>query len=229
MTIETEPPSPTIWNRPIAYLDDACVEEGRLLFTQPCRFLKSVVAIEGLPPLDDHAWPEVCFAGRSNVGKSSLINALTSQKGLAKTSNTPGRTQCLNYFEVANRFYLVDMPGYGYAEAPKKVVKSWQGLIRSYLLGRPSLHRVFILIDSRHGLKENDRAMMTLLDECAVNYQIILTKGDKISLTALQKILQDTEDAIKKHPAAHPVVHVTSSEKGWGLDRVRAEVAYLMR
>ncbi|MBX9977597.1 MAG: ribosome biogenesis GTP-binding protein YihA/YsxC [Alphaproteobacteria bacterium] len=200
------------------------LEKGRLLFAAECTFMLSVVKIPDLPPFGR---PEICFAGRSNVGKSSLINALTGRKGLAKTSNTPGRTQCLNFFNVDNRLNLVDMPGYGYAEAPKNLVKEWQGLIRDYLLGRPTLQRVFVLIDSRHGIKENDRAMMKMLDECAVSYQIVLTKGDKISKAAQDKLCTEVTEISKKHPAAHPFVHKTSSEKMLGFDELRAEIGKL--
>ena len=182
----------------------------------------SVLKHENLPPL---SLPEVCFAGRSNVGKSSLINALTGRKMLAKVSNTPGRTQCLNYFNIGEKLYLVDMPGYGYAEAPKSLVKQWQGLIRDYLLGRSTLKRVFILIDSRHGIKENDRAMMTLLDECGVNYQVVLTKADKISALKLSECYDHVTKDLQKHPAAHPILITTSCEKNQGINVVQDEIA----
>ena len=217
-----------IEERELTHVDAACAEKGRVLCSSPCTFLKSVFSIQDLPILEEHDRIEVCFAGRSNVGKSSLINAIMTQKSLAKTSNTPGRTQCLNYFSVGEGLFLVDMPGYGYAKAPKKLAKSWQGLIKSYLLGRPTLMRVFLLIDSRHGLKENDLEMMKMLDKCAVNYQILLTKGDKISQAALNARLIEVQGLIQKNPAAHPFVHVTSSEKGWGIDGVRAEIAHLV-
>ncbi len=201
------------------------IDNARLFFASPCYFMLSVLKIENLPPFN---YPEICFAGRSNVGKSTLINALTQRKGLAKASNTPGRTQCLNYFNVGERLYLVDMPGYGYAQAPKKLVRQWQGLIRDYLLGRPTLKRVFVLIDSRHGLKENDIAMMTMLDECAISYQIVLTKADKISKTAGTQLVTDITEILKKHGAAHPVVHQTSSEKMQGIPELRAEIMRIL-
>lgn len=198
---------------------------GRSLFGGACTFIKSVLKIEDLPPI---SIPEIAFAGRSNVGKSSLINGLTNRKGLAKTSNTPGRTQCLNYFNVQDQFFLVDMPGYGYAEAPKKLVQQWQGLIRRYLLGRTTLKRVFVLVDSRHGIKETDLAMMKMLDECAVSYQIVLTKMDKIGITQGEALRAEMTPMLNKHPAAHPYVHLASSEKGVGMDELRAEVARLI-
>jgi len=204
---------------------DEALSSGRSLFGGECTFIMSVLKIADLPPL---SLPEIAFAGRSNVGKSSLINGLTNRKGLAKTSNTPGRTQCLNYFNIQEKFFLVDMPGYGYAEAPKKLVKQWQGLIREYLLGRTTLKRVFVLVDSRHGLKETDLAMMTMLDECAVNYQIVLTKLDKISQKQGESLKESITAALIKHPAAHPYVHLTSSEKGIGMDDLRADVAMLV-
>ena len=201
------------------------LKAGRALFSGACDFVKSVLKIEDLPPI---GMPEITFAGRSNVGKSSLINALTKRKGLAKTSNTPGRTQCLNYFNVQSQFFLVDMPGYGYAEAPKKLVEEWQGLIREYLLGRPTLLRVFLLIDSRHGIKQNDLTMMKMLDECAVSYQIVLTKVDKIGSKQAEAVRQEIIPMLNKHPAAHPFVHMTSSEKGLGMEQLYAEVAMLV-
>ena len=177
-------------------------------------------------PLTD--LPEIAFAGRSNVGKSSIINAITGQKGLAKTSNTPGRTQQLNFFNTAEQFHLVDLPGYGYAQAPEKQVKQWQKVIFAYLQGRVNLKRVFLLIDSRHGIKNVDKDIMKMLDTAAVVYQIVLTKADKISLASLNKIKNETELEVSKHAAAYTKVLATSSEKNIGIDEVRAEIASLV-
>lgn len=198
---------------------------GRQLFGIPAEFVLGVAKLEQLPLTE---MPEVAFAGRSNVGKSSLINALTGQKGLAKTSNTPGRTQQLNYFNIEDKLHLVDLPGYGYAQAPEKMVKQWQNLIFTYLQGRVNLKRVFLLIDSRHGVKKVDEEIMELLDKAAVTYQIILTKTDKISAKELEKVITSTQGIIAKHPAAYVELLATSSEKGIGLDDVRAEIATLI-
>lgn len=204
------------------------LEAGRLLFARPWRFLRSAPSIESLPPIGE---TEIAFAGRSNVGKSSLINALTGQTGLARTSNTPGRTQELNFFSPdpgvasAHGLMLVDMPGYGYAEAPKPLAESWNRLIRAYLRGRVSLRRVYVLIDARHGLKANDLETLSLLDSAAVSYQIVLTKADKLQRGALERVAEATLKAVSRRPAAHPVVIPTSSETGAGLDRLRAEIA----
>ena len=168
--------------------------------------------------------PEIAFAGRSNVGKSSIINALTGKKGLAKTSNTPGRTQQLNYFNLADKIYIVDLPGYGYAQAPENMVKQWQKLIFAYLQGRVNLKRVFVLIDSRHGIKKVDLEIMEMLDKAAVTYQIVLTKTDKISSKALEKVLTETRKIIKEHAAAYVSVLATSSEKKLGLNELRYEI-----
>jgi len=196
---------------------------GERLFARGWRFVKSVVAIDGLPPARR---PEIAFAGRSNVGKSSLINALVNHKGLARASNTPGRTQELNFFEVPGfEIYLVDMPGYGYAKAPKDKVDTWTILIKDYLRGRATLARVFVLVDARHGLKSNDEEILKLLDEAAVSYQIVLTKGDKISEQALAKVAAAAAAALKKHPAAFPEVIATSAEKGTGINALRATIA----
>lgn len=192
------------------------------LFKQSCTFMRGVTSLQQLPEFD---LPEIAFAGRSNVGKSSLINGLLGRKDIARTSNTPGRTQQLNFFNINDAFYLVDMPGYGYAEAPKKIVIEWQKLIKQYLLGRPTLERVYVLIDSRHGIKENDTDFMTMLDQTAVSYQIVLTKIDKIGKAALDAVLENTTKTLLKHGAAHPVVLVTSSEKNQGMDLVRVEIA----
>lgn len=190
-------------------------------FTRPINFMLSVARLEQLP---DDTYDEVAFAGRSNVGKSSLINALFNQKKLAKTSSTPGRTQQLNFFNFDNKLYLVDLPGYGYAEAPEKLVKQWQAILKTYLRGRPNLRRVFVLIDSRRGIKKEDLEIMKMLDESAVSYQIILTKVDKISATELNKILAATAAEIEKHAAALPDIISTSSEKKIGLELVKAEI-----
>ena len=195
------------------------------LFASSCDFVLGVAKLEQLPLTE---MPEVAFAGRSNVGKSSLINAVTGKKGLAKTSNTPGRTQQLNYFNLSGKIHLVDLPGYGYAEAPESTVKQWQKVIFAYLQGRVNLKRVFLLIDSRHGLKKVDREVMEMLDKAAVTYQIILTKTDKISSAALAKLIGEIETEIAKHAAAYTKVLSTSSEKKQGLDQLRAEINSLI-
>lgn len=200
------------------------LEAGRLLFTKPCTFVLGVANLEQLPLSELN---EVAFAGRSNVGKSSLINALTGQNGLAKASNTPGRTQQLNYFNLNNQIHLVDLPGYGFAQAPENVVKKWQKLIFAYLQGRVNLKRVFMLIDSRHGVKKVDEEIMEMLDKAGVTYQIVLTKTDKVSQAALQKVIEETQKVIAKHGAAHVRILATSSEKNLGIEQVRAEIAAL--
>ncbi|MBS1301459.1 ribosome biogenesis GTP-binding protein YihA/YsxC [Loktanella sp. SALINAS62] len=201
--------------------EDATLEKGRLLFAGETEFLKGVVAMDGLPPADRL---EVCFAGRSNVGKSSLINALTGRKGLARASNTPGRTQEINFF-TAGDLYVVDLPGYGFANAPVAVVAKWQALLKQYLSGRPTLRRVFVLIDARHGAKAVDEEIMTLLDRSAVTFQAVLTKTDKIKGSALAESLDKTRIALAKHPAAYPELILTSAEKGDGIDTLRAIIA----
>lgn len=184
-----------------------------------------VVKMDGLP---DEGPAEIAFAGRSNVGKSSLLNALTGQHGLARASNTPGRTREINYFDLGSVMHLVDLPGYGYAKVSRKDVEAWTRLTRDFLRGRSVLRRVCLLIDSRHGLKPSDIEVMDLLDEAAVVYQIILTKTDKIKPTALSSLMQSTADKIKKRPAAHPVIRPTSSEKGEGIASLRADLATLV-
>ncbi len=200
------------------------LESGRLLFAQNCNFLISAASFNQLPDTD---LPEIAFAGRSNVGKSSLLNALTGRKNLARTSNTPGRTQQVNFFDLGGRVMLTDLPGYGYAKAAKSVVDQWTRLIKSYLRGRVQLRRVCLLIDSRHGLKDTDREAMVLMDEAAVAYQIVLTKCDKIKAAELEKLLVKTDKEITKHVAAHPEILVTSSFKSLGIEEMRATLATL--
>ncbi len=199
------------------------IEEARRIFAGPITFLKSAPSLKFLP---DASVPEITFAGRSNVGKSSLINALTNRSALARTSNTPGRTQELNFFDVGNplRFRLVDMPGYGYAKAPKELLKQWRFLVNDYLRGRQVLKRAHVLIDSRHGLKEVDDTLLDMLDDAAVSYRVVLTKADKIKASELADMTERTAAAIRKRPAAHPEIIVTSSEKGMGLPELRAAV-----
>ncbi len=199
-------------------------EAGRLLFAGPVDFVKGVTAMAGLPPADR---VEVCFAGRSNVGKSSLINALTGRKTLARASNTPGRTQEINYFALGEARYLVDLPGYGYAEAPVAIVAKWQSLLKQYLAGRQTLRRAFVLIDSRHGVKAVDEEILKLLDRSAVTFQTVLTKVDKINRTERAAVIEQVKGALAKHPAAYPEVVVTSSEKGEGIETLRAIIATL--
>lgn len=201
-------------------------EEARLLFARPCTFICGAPSFKFLPPI---SLPEVAFAGRSNVGKSSLINALVDQKGLARASNTPGRTQHLNFFTLDQKAFLVDLPGYGYAQAPKKTVEVWTRLIKDYLRGRVSLARVFLLIDSRHGVKKNDSEIMSLLDESAVSYQLVLTKADKISSDALKKVIDKTTKILPQHTAAFPEILATSSEKKEGLTLLRRTISDLVR
>ena len=204
--------------------DEELAEAARKLFAGPIAFLKSAPGLQYLP---DPEVPEIAFAGRSNVGKSSLLNALTGRKGLARTSNTPGRTQELNFFDVGEplRMRLVDMPGYGFAEAPKDLVKRWKHLVNDYLRGRAVLKRALVLIDSRHGLKPPDRDMMQMLDDAAVGYQLVLTKADKVKPTALATTLEEIAAEAAKHPAAHPAIFTTSSETGSGIAELRTAIA----
>ena len=204
--------------------DAATAEKGRLLFAAESTFVRGVVAMDGLPPPDRM---EVCFAGRSNVGKSTLINALTGTKALARASNTPGRTQEINFFTAAESHYLVDLPGYGYANAPLPVVEKWQRLLKQYLSGRQTLRRAFVLIDARHGVKKVDEEILSLLDSAAVTFQVVLTKADKVKEKERAKVLDQVRGALSKHPAAFPEIVVTSSEKGWGIPTLRAIIATL--
>ena len=209
---------------PITEQTQEALEKGRLLFARPTEFVKGVVAIDGLPGADRM---EVCFAGRSNVGKSSLINALTGRNGLARTSNTPGRTQEINFFTCQNSHYLVDLPGYGFANAPLKVVEKWQRLLKDYLAGRATLRRAFVLIDARHGIKKVDDEILDLLDNAAVNFQVVLTKIDKVKPDNLATVLAQIRADLSNHPAAYPELVLTSSAKGDGIDILRAIIAGL--
>ena len=203
--------------------DEDAIEAARKIFAGPVAFLKSAPALEHLP---DPVVPEVAFAGRSNVGKSSLLNKLTNRNSLARTSNTPGRTQELNFFDVGEplQLRLVDMPGYGFAEAPKDMVKRWRFLINDYLRGRQVLKRALVLVDSRHGLKEVDRDVLKMLDDAAVSYHLVLTKSDKVKPSALGALYETTAVEAAKHPAAHPTIFTTSSETGSGIAELRTAI-----
>ena len=213
---ETDPDSPGN--------DAVVIERGRLMFAGPCEFIAGTNNLGALP---DMALPEVAFAGRSNVGKSSLVNALTGRKTLARTSQTPGRTQQINFFNLSDALYLVDLPGYGYAKASKQKIGTWTALIHDYLLGRPNLRRICVLIDARHGLKVTDQALMAELNTAAVVYQFVLTKADKVSAGALKAEIAKIEALFPKHPAAYPEIIATSARSGDGIDRLRAELATL--
>ncbi|UWQ37688.1 ribosome biogenesis GTP-binding protein YihA/YsxC [Leisingera aquaemixtae] len=204
--------------------DEISLEKGRKLFAGETEFLKGVVAMNGLPGADRM---EVCFAGRSNVGKSSLINALTGTKGIARASNTPGRTQEINFFTQGPDLYLVDLPGYGYANAPLAVVEKWQKLLKQYLSGRQNLRRAFVLIDSRHGVKKVDEDIMKLLDSSAVTFQCVMTKADKVKDKDRAKVLEQVRGTLARHPAAYPEIVLTSSEKGDGIPTLRSIIAGL--
>ena len=201
------------------------VEFGRRVFARECRFIAGAVRIAQLP--ETGAVPEIAFAGRSNVGKSSLVNALTGRKTLARTSNSPGRTQELNFFDLSGHLVLADLPGYGFASAPKAKVMQWTALADSYLKGRPSLRRVCILIDARHGVKDVDRRVMTMLDEAAVSYQTVLTKSDKITASQLRALIEETGLELARHVAAHPRIMPTSARTGDGIPELRAALAAL--
>ena len=205
-------------------LDEAQLERGRWLFAQKCVFVSGAASYDGLP---DAALPEIAFVGRSNVGKSSLINSLTGRKTLARTSNTPGRTQQINFFRLQDVLMLADLPGYGYAKASKTEIRRWTRLIFDYLRGRPSLRRVCLLIDARHGLKDNDIEVMEDLDEAAVSYQVILTKCDKVKPGTLERLVDETVRRIAKHVAAHPTIIQTSALKNQGVETLRAELAIM--
>ena len=204
----------------------ARLEAGRLLFAQECRFFFAAQRLDQLPPPDQ---PEIAFAGRSNVGKSSLINALTGRRGLARASNTPGRTRQLNFFDLGGRLTIVDMPGYGYAQAAKDIKADWQDMMFEYLRGRPTLRRVVLLLDSRIEIKASDLAVMDLLDRAAVTYQLVLTKADGVKSAALAAKEAEAAGLARQHPAAFPTVLTTSSDEALGIDLLRAELASLVQ
>ena len=207
---------------PAREIEPELIEAGRLLFARECRFVAGAAEPNALPP---EGLPELAFVGRSNVGKSSLVNALTGRRMLARTSNTPGRTRQLNFFTLDNRLMLVDLPGYGYAEASKSAIQAWTRLMQHYLRGRASLRRVCLLVDSRHGIKEPDRPLMRLCDTAGLSYQVVLTKIDKLGPAALPVILEAVTTELARHSAAHPEIHLTSAEKGRGIPELRASLA----
>lgn len=198
------------------------IEDARKLFLKPVEFMLSVAKMDQLP---DTKVPEIAFTGLSNVGKSSLINALVSKTDLARTSNTPGRTQLLNFFEIDQKLRFVDMPGYGFAKAPPEIVAGWKSLVTDYLKGRPNLRKICLLIDSRHGLKKTDIEIMNTMDKSAVVYYVVLTKADKNSAKDLEKTIKSVQKELSKHTAAYPEIFVTSSEKKTGLELLRAQLA----
>ncbi len=200
-------------------------EAGRLLFARECIFVAGAATVEALPPI---GLPEIAFAGRSNVGKSSLVNALTGRKTLARVSNTPGRTQQLNFFDLGGHLGLVDMPGYGYAAVSKSKIADWTKLVESYLRGRASLQRIYLLVDSRHGFKDVDHEQMTAFDRAAASYAVVLTKGDEIKMKDREARVAETEAALVRHPAAYPTVILTSAETGAGIGELRGSVARLL-
>lgn len=212
---------------PAPDVSDEALEAGRILFAGTCEFVLGVADIAQMDLLPAAALPEIAFAGRSNVGKSSLINALTGRKTLARTSNTPGRTQQINFFNLAGRLMLADLPGYGYARAPRAVAAGWRRLAQKYLRGRPGLRRVCLLIDARHGIKESDIESMTMLDAAAVSYQVVLTKADKVKPADLAACHQKTQSVLRGHTASYPVVQITSSETGAGIAELRAALGEL--
>jgi GTP-binding protein len=207
---------------PAREIEPELLEAGRLLFARDCRFVAGAADAEAMP---NETLPEIAFLGRSNVGKSSLVNALTGRRMLARTSNTPGRTRQINFFDLDHRLMLVDLPGYGYAEASKGAVKAWTRLVQHYLRGRASLRRVCLLIDARHGIKEPDRPIMQLCDMAGLSYQVVLTKVDKLGLTARAAIAEAVAAELARHSAAHPEIHFTSAEQGFGIAALRAVVA----
>nr|WP_321439577.1 ribosome biogenesis GTP-binding protein YihA/YsxC [uncultured Hyphomonas sp.] len=218
MTEEASPTEPGF--------SEEALEAGRLLFAGEATFVMGVVNLKQLPPADR---TEVCFAGRSNVGKSSLINALTNRAKLARSSAEPGRTRELNYFDIGEgQLYLVDLPGFGYAKVSRSQTEAWTRLTKSYLRGRPSLRRVFLLVDARRGLMDTDEEVMDMMDKSAVTYQIVLTKVDKLAKGEVDKLASRIAEKLKKRGAAHPVVRMTSAEKGWGMPELRAEIAGLI-
>ena len=205
--------------------DAVAIEAGRKLFAQTCDFVTGAASHDGLPAA---ALVEVAFAGRSNVGKSSLINALTGRRTLARISNTPGRTQQINFFDLGGRLMLVDLPGYGYARAPRAEIDAWTDLVNAYLAGRPTLRRICLLIDARHGAKDNDRRVMAMLDTAAVTYQAVLTKADKkVKAAALDDVVTALGGELARHAAAHPEIAVTSARSGDGIADLRATLAAL--